>query len=126
MEAVPWLVRMGFADPAGVIAHQTLHCVASCQYNLIRKMEFIVMEKASEFASVAGGQIAIQTLLSLLVNLYIGECEDHDLARNEITKMAEDMVEKAFVPDLPVADQKAARDQAKKLVRALIVGHQAN
>jgi hypothetical protein len=84
------------------------------------------MEKASEFASVAGGQIAIQTLLSLLVNLYIGECEDHDLARNEITKMAEDMVEKAFVPDLPVADQKAARDQAKKLVRALIVGHQAN
>ena len=83
-------------------------------------------EKSSEFASVAGGQIAIQTLRSLLVNLYIGECDDHDLVRKEITKMAEEMVDKTFVPDLPVSDQKAARDEAKKLVRALIVGHQAN
>jgi hypothetical protein len=89
-------------------------------------MEFMVTEKPSEFASMAGGQIAIQTLLSLLVNLYIGECEDHDVARKEITKMAEEIVDKAFVPDLPVADRKAARDQAKKLVRALIIGHRAN
>jgi hypothetical protein len=93
---------------------------------LIRKTEFIVTKESSEFASLAGGQIAIQTLLSLLVNLYIGECDDHDLARKEITAMAEEMVDKAFVPNLPVADQKAARDQAKTLVRALIVGHQAN
>ena len=83
-------------------------------------------EKSSEFVSHAGGQIAIQTLLSLLVNLYIGECEDPDLARKEMTNIAEEMVDKAFVPDLPVADQRAARDQAKLLVRALIVGRQAN
>ena len=83
-------------------------------------------EQSGEFASHAGGQIAIQTLPSLLVNLYIGDCEDPDLARKDMAEIAEEMVDKAFVPDLPVADQRAARDQAKKLVRALIVGHQAN
>ena len=40
--------------------------------------------------STEAGQIAMQTLMSLLVNLYIGEFEDHDLARNEITNMAEE------------------------------------
>lgn len=85
-----------------------------------------MIEKSSEFASHAGGQIAIQTLLSLLVNLYIGECEDQDQARSEITGMAEEMVDSAFVPDLPATDQKAARDQAKRLVRALISGRHAN
>ncbi|HEY0851246.1 MAG TPA: hypothetical protein VGD96_15105 [Bradyrhizobium sp.] len=53
------------------------------------------------FANYIAGQIAMQTLMSLLVNLYIGECEDHDLARNEITNMADEMVDKAFIPDLP-------------------------
>jgi hypothetical protein len=77
-------------------------------------------------ASYAAGQIAIQTLLSVLINLYIGECEDHDLAKREITGAAEDMIDKASVPDLPAPDQKAARDQAKFLVRALISGGRVN
>ena len=77
-------------------------------------------------ASLAAGQIAIQTLLSLLINLYIGECEDHDTARSEIAGLAEDMIDEAAVPDLPAADQKAARNQAKSLVRALISGQRSN
>jgi hypothetical protein len=81
-------------------------------------MESKVTEKPSEIASLAAGQIAIQTLLSLLVNLYIGESEDPDLARREITNVAEEMVDKAFVPDLTAADQRAVRDQAKRLDRA--------
>jgi hypothetical protein len=89
-------------------------------------MEFIVAEKISQLASLAAGQIAIQTLLSLLVNLYIGEAEDRDEARNLITGMAEEMVDKAYIPDLPAADSLAARDQAKELVRALIGGQQSN
>ena len=83
-------------------------------------------DRSSEFASHAGGQIAIQTLLSLLVNLYIGECEDPDLARKSMAEIAEEMVDKALAPDLPAADQRAARDQAKQLVRALILGHRAS
>ena len=83
-------------------------------------------EKHAEFASMSAGQIAMQTLLSLLVNLYIGEREDHDLAQNEITNMAEEMVDKAFIPDLPGAYSRATRDQAKQLVRALIQGQHAN
>ncbi|MBR1124549.1 hypothetical protein JQ628_23700 [Bradyrhizobium lablabi] len=76
--------------------------------------------------SAEAGQIAIQTLLSLIVNLYIGECEDRDMARNEISNMAEEMVDKAFIPDLPAADSRVTRDQAKLLVRRLIGGHQTN
>jgi hypothetical protein len=77
-------------------------------------------------ASQAAGQIAVQTLLSLLINLYIGECEDPDQARTEITNMAEEMVDGAFVPHLPAADQRAARNQAKQLVRVLITGQRTN
>jgi hypothetical protein len=82
--------------------------------------DFIVTDKPTPIASYAAGQIAIQTLLSVLINLYIGECEDHDLAKREITCAAEGMIDNASVPDLPAADQKEARDQAKFLVRALI------
>jgi hypothetical protein len=85
--------------------------------------EFIVAEKSGEFASLAAGQIAIQTLLSLVVNLYIGDAEDPEQARDLITDMAEEMVDSAFIPDLPPAESKAAR--AKELVRQLIGGHQA-
>jgi hypothetical protein len=81
-------------------------------------------DEPAPFASGAAGQIAIQTLLSVLINLYIGECEDRDLARREITRAAEDMIDKASIPDLPTADQKPARDQAKTLVRALIGGQE--
>lgn len=65
-------------------------------------------------------------MLSLLVNLYIGEREDPDEARELVTGMAEEMVDRAFIPDLPAVESKATRDQAKQLVRRLIGGHQAN
>jgi hypothetical protein len=83
-------------------------------------------DKPTPLASMAAGQIAIQTLLSVLINLYIGECDDRDLAKKEITGAAEDMIDGASVPDLPAADQKAARDQAKALVRGLITGARPN
>ena len=69
---------------------------------------------------MAAGQIAIQTMLSLVINLYIAGCEDREGTRREITKTAEDMIDGAAIPDLPAADQKSARDQAKVVVRALI------
>jgi hypothetical protein len=81
-----------------------------------------VTDKPSPIASYAAGQIAIQTLLSVLINLHIAGYDDHDKARAEITSAAEDIIAKAAVPDLPAADQKEARDQAKLLVRALISG----
>jgi len=81
-----------------------------------------VTDEPAPFASAAAGQIAIQTLLSVLINLYIGECEDRDLAQREITRMAEDLIDKAAIPGLPSAQQKPARDQAKSLVRTLIAG----
>jgi hypothetical protein len=74
--------------------------------------DFMMADNPTPIASYAAGQIAIQTLLSVLINLYIGECEDRDLAKREITGAAEDMIDKASVPDLPAADQKEARDQA--------------
>jgi hypothetical protein len=79
-----------------------------------------VTEKPSPIASMAGGQIAIQTMLSLLINLYIAGCEDREGARGEIIKTAEDMIDAATIPDLPAGDQKTAREQAKFVVRALI------
>jgi hypothetical protein len=79
-------------------------------------------EDPASLATVAGGQIAIQTMLSVLVNLYIGECPDIDLARREITKLAEEMVDKASVPDLPATSQTPARDRAKRMVRDWIAG----
>lgn len=76
--------------------------------------------------SVAGGQIAMQTMLSVLVNLYIGGCEDVDMARREILKLAEEMVDKASVPDLPAENQQPARDRAILIVRDLITGQKKN
>jgi hypothetical protein len=85
-----------------------------------------VADEPAPFASAAAGQIAIQTLLSVLINLYIGECEDRDLAQREIMRMAEDMIDKAAIPGLPAAEQRPARDEAKTLVRALIGGQGAH
>jgi hypothetical protein len=79
-----------------------------------------VTEKPSPIASMAAGQIAIQTMLSMLINLYIAGCEDREGARGEITKTAEDIIDGAAIPDLPAADQKSAREQTTFLVRALI------
>ncbi|SDT56639.1 hypothetical protein SAMN05444158_7093 [Bradyrhizobium canariense] len=75
---------------------------------------------------MAAGQIATQTLLSLLINLYIGGCDDRDEAKRESTGAAENMLDTAAIPDVSAADQKAARDQAKVLVRALISGGRTN
>jgi hypothetical protein len=83
-------------------------------------------DKPTPLASMAAGQIAIQTLLSVLINPYIGGCDNHEEARAEITKAAEDLITSAAIPDLPAADQKAARDQAKFLARALISGGTVN
>jgi hypothetical protein len=77
-------------------------------------------DKPPPIASMAAGQIAIQTMLSLLINLYIAGCEDREGARGEIIKTAEGMIDDAAIPDLPAADQKTAREQAKVVVRALI------
>jgi hypothetical protein len=81
-----------------------------------------VTEKLSPLASMAAGQIAIQTMLSMLINLYIAGCEDREGARGEIIGTAEDMIDGAAIPDLPAGDQKSARDQARFVVRALISG----
>jgi hypothetical protein len=51
--------------------------------------------------------------------LHIGGYDDHDKAGHEITDAAEGLIE---APDLPSAEQKAARKQAKFLVRTLISG----
>jgi hypothetical protein len=83
-------------------------------------------DKPAPLASMAAGQIAIQTLLSVLINLYIGGCDDREEAKVEITKAAVDLITNAAIPDLPAADQKAARDQAKFLIRALISGGRVN
>jgi hypothetical protein len=85
-----------------------------------------VADEPAPFASAAAGQIAIQTLLSVLINLYIGECEDRDLAQREIMRMAEDMIDKAAIPGLAATEQKPARNQAKSLVRALILGQSSH
>jgi len=85
-----------------------------------------VTEKPSPLASLAAGQIAIQTLLSVLVNLYIGGAEDRDEARREITDAAEDIITRSEIADLPAADQEAARKQAKALVRGLIGSTRTN
>jgi hypothetical protein len=79
-----------------------------------------VTEKPSPIASIAAGQIAIQTMLSLLINVYIAGCDDRDGARSEIIKTAQDMIDAASIPDLPAGDQTSAREQAKFVVRALI------
>jgi hypothetical protein len=83
-------------------------------------------DKPSPIASYAAGQIAIQTLLSVLINLYIGQYDDHDKARSEVTSAALGLIDRAAVPDLPAPDQKAVRDQAKFLVQALISGSRVN
>jgi hypothetical protein len=82
--------------------------------------------RPAPIASYAAGQIAIQTLLSVLINLYIGQFDDRDKARSEITGEAEGLIDRAAVPDLPAPDQMAVRDQAKFLVRALISGTRNN
>jgi hypothetical protein len=40
----------------------------------------------------AAGQIAIQRLLFVLINLHIAEYDDREKAREEITKTAEDII----------------------------------
>jgi hypothetical protein len=47
-----------------------------------------MVDKPSQIASMAAGQIAVQTLLSLPINLYVGESDNHDQVRDEITKPA--------------------------------------
>jgi hypothetical protein len=85
-----------------------------------------VSEKPSPIASLAGGQIAIQALLSVLIHLYVGGTEDHESTKRELADLTEALIDKASIPDLPAADQKAARDQAKAVVRGLIAGHHKN
>jgi hypothetical protein len=62
----------------------------------------------------------VQTLLSVLINLHIAGYDDRDKAREEIISAAEEIVDKAAIPDLPVAEQKQARDQAKFVLGVLI------
>jgi hypothetical protein len=40
----------------------------------------------------AAGQVAIQTLLSVLINLHIAEYDDREKVREEITKSAADII----------------------------------
>jgi hypothetical protein len=65
-------------------------------------------------------------MLSVLLNLYLGGCDDIEMARREISKLAEEMVDTASVPALPSASQKPARDRAKRMVRDLIAGQRAH
>jgi hypothetical protein len=81
-----------------------------------------VTDKPGPIASYAAGQIAIQTLLSVLINLHIAGYEDRDKAREEIINAAEEIIDKASIPDLPAAEQKQARDQAKFVLGVLING----
>jgi hypothetical protein len=85
-----------------------------------------VTEKPSPLASMAAGQIAIQTLLSVLVNLFIGGAEDRDETRREIIDAAEDIIARSAIPDLPAGEQAEAREQAKTLVRGLIGSTRTN
>jgi hypothetical protein len=85
-----------------------------------------VTDDPTPLASYAAGQIAIQTLLSVLINLHIAGYDDPEKAREEIASAAEDVITTASVPDLPAPEQKVARDQAKLLVRALISGSRVN
>jgi hypothetical protein len=82
----------------------------------------IVTDKPGPIASYAAGQIAIQTLLSVIINLHIARYEDPDKAREEIISTAEEIIDKAAIPDLPAGEQKQARDQAKFVLGVLING----
>jgi hypothetical protein len=64
--------------------------------------------------------------VSALINSYVGDREHHDKARSAIMRVAEDVIDRAAMLDLSVADQKAVRDQARSLVRALIYGKSVN
>jgi hypothetical protein len=58
--------------------------------------------------------------LSALINSYIEDREDCDKARSEITRVAEDVIDRAAAGD------KAVQDEAKSLVRNLIYGKSVN
>lgn len=56
--------------------------------------------------------------LSALINSYVGGRDDHNKARSAVMGAVEDVLERAAMPDLSPADQKAVRDQARSLVHA--------
>jgi hypothetical protein len=70
---------------------------------------------ASPIANAAAGQIAIlQTI--------IGLSDDYDEMRHEILDGMGKLIDGSSIPDLPAADQKAAREMAKTLIKGWVMG----
>ena len=82
----------------------------------------------SPIATKAAGDIATQTLLSLLINLFVGQYEESagPVIRKRLIGAAEEMIDGSTIPDLPVEEHHAAREQAKVMTRALLSGVPVN
>ena len=77
---------------------------------------------ATPIANAAAGHIAIQATLTTLIQMIVGLTDDHDEARREILEGISDLLDGSAIPDLPAADQKAAREMAKTLVKGWVMG----
>ena len=77
---------------------------------------------ATPIANAAAGHIAIQATLTVLIHTIIGLADDQDEGRREILEGISGLIDGSAIPDLPSADQKAARDMAKTLVKGWVMG----
>ena len=71
-------------------------------------------------AELGGVVLKACAAVSASIKSYIEDREDHDKARSEITRLAEDVIDQAAAGD------KAVQDEAKSLVRTIIYGRIEN
>jgi hypothetical protein len=76
----------------------------------------------SPLANHAAGQIAVQVLLSTLMQMFLRSADDPDELRQEVLDAMNKMIDSSAIPNLPAAEQKDARAEAKTIVRHLVVG----
>lgn len=77
---------------------------------------------ASPIANAAGGQIAIQATLTMLIHMFAGLTPNPKKTQQDILDRMTKLIDNSAIPDLPAADQKAARDMAKKLIEDWVMG----
>jgi hypothetical protein len=76
----------------------------------------------SPLANHAAGQIAVQVLLSTLMQMFLRSADDPKELREELLAAMNKMIDNSAIPALPTSEQKDARAEAKTIVRNLVVG----
>jgi hypothetical protein len=76
----------------------------------------------SPLANHAAGQIALQVMVSTMMQIFIRQADQPLEFRDEVLAAMNVMIDNSAIPALPATEQKDARAEAKTIVRYLVVG----